>query len=332
MGYRLGNPEADLGGRLGEDRVAGRAGKGPYRVGQIVVGVAWPADDHAAGAGGDLAGGLVQGSVVRGQPGRRDPRCRPVAQGRQGGVRARERLAVGHVQMHRPARRTERARAGERGDGAQVAQARLERLGSAEVGEEAHVGAEEVLLVHRLRRAESMQLQRAVGGERDERHAGGLRLEDGRKEVRAGRSGGREGESGTPRRLCRAESDEGGAALVEHHAQLHPLLLGAGEDERSGPRARTDDGLARSGRAKLVDQRARKERVEVVGFLQPVTPSAERSAWAFSSVSAHSPSAVEPATMPAPTYNRAEGPRKRAQRSATARSARRGPHRPTMPA
>src|SRR5205823_13681044 len=234
--------------------------------------------------------------------------------------------------VDRAARRAERAGAGERGHRANVAEARLEGLGSAEVGEEPHMAAVEMLLIHRLRGAESVQLQGAIRGERDERHARRLRLEDGGKEARACGARRRDGEGGTSGALCRAEGDEGGAALVEDHAHAKPRFGGAGQDERGGPGARTEDGLAHARRAKLVDEGASEEGVQVLGCAQPVTPSAERSARAFSSVSAHSPSAVEPATIPAPTYNRAEGPRKSAQRSATARSARPGPQRPTMPA
>ena len=210
------------------------------------------------------------------------------------------------------------------GDGrAQVR--KRQRIRQTQLGEPG-VCAEEAVLIELLRGAPAVQLRRAVGGDRDQRHPRRLRFEQGRIEMSSCAARSAEDCDGPPGSFRRAQGEEGRAALVDDGVRPQPL----GEREREGSAAGSgaDHRVADAAARQLVRHRRGPEQVEVHGR----APRASSSARAFSSVSSHSASGEDPSTMPAPTKIRARRPRMRADRSATASSARPSPTQPTTPA
>ena len=344
MRHRLGEAEPHLRGRLGEHGIAERFGQRPHRARQIVPCVARPADDDASRAPGQLARRRVERRLVRIElsrcdADRREDVGRPprkkiiffwvVLAGPRRGERD-ERFPERRVEMHGTAWRAQGPGSRSGGHRAQVPQRLRRALRNTEIGEEPHVRSEQVLLVQSLRRAEAVQLGGPVRGERDDRDAARLGLQQRRIEVRACGAGRRHHQRRLSRRLCCPEREERAAALVDHRPDGEPRLGGAREGEGSRTRPRRDHRFRSAGGAQLVDERARPPPVEAGAHLG--ASSASSSARALSCVSIHSDWGEEPSTIPAPRKRRAAPSESSAQRSATASSARAGPTRPMSPA
>ena len=265
---------AELRGRLGEDREAGRLGEVGERLAQLGVELA-AGDDHPGDRLVDVLGDLLEQEVRglevdRRHRGQRPP-VAPLERERVGrGDRAldrdrRQRLAPGEVEVDRArARLAAGGGEGPAGDRAVVEEPVVVGLVGADFAEPAHRRAVELDLVDRLAGADPAQLRRPVGGQRDQRQRRLVGLADRRVEVGGGGARGAEHRHRRAARLRGAEREEGGRALVDDHRHLDLRLAPERHRQRRRARAGGDDRVAQSAAGQLLDE-GRGERGVGVG-------------------------------------------------------------------
>ena len=196
-------PEANLRGRLGEDRKARGAGELGDRRRRRGVGQAAGEDQPAAATRGSARRAPRPARRRAGRRrwhGRQRQSAGPALERQRGGGRhlagARlgpERVPPGDVQVHRArARVAGGGPVGAAGDRAEMQQAGVVGVVGADLAEPSHRRAVELQLVDRLPGADPAQLRRPVGGEHDQADRRFVGLADGGVEVRGGGAGGAE--------------------------------------------------------------------------------------------------------------------------------------------
>jgi hypothetical protein len=126
------------------------------------------------------------------------------------------------------------------------------------LAEPAHRAAEQLDLVDGLVSAGAPELGRPVGGERQQRHAGLIGLDDRGMEVGRRRARGAQHRCRAPARLGQAEGGKRRGALVDPDVQPHPALPLQVEErhgQRRAPRSRGDHDLAQPAAGQLVAER-----------------------------------------------------------------------------
>jgi hypothetical protein len=177
----------------------------------------------------------------------------------------------------------------------------------AQVGEVPDERAEEVALMHRLVGAAVVPLEGPIRREDQQRDERLGRLDDGGVVVGGRGARGAQEEARSAGDAGLAQGEEGGGALVQDVMAGELRVVGGGEDERRGARARaqhhvTDPGVGERGEqgtgpSGLKGGRGGHGQGSVSAGVEPRAPSTGRS---LSDVSAYSASGEEPRTMPAP--------------------------------
>src|SRR5690606_14809836 len=164
-----------------------------------------------------------------------------------------------------------------------------------------------------------LQLERAIGGQDQQRGVAVVGLDDGGQVVGGRRSRGAQQQRGLAADLGLPEGEEGGAALVHDVVAAQGRLAQGGEGEGRGSGAGADDRLAHPALRQHPQKQPRPLGGQR-GIAQADTPRAANMLWSLSSVSACSLAGSESLTMPAPAYRCARAPCKRAERRAATNS------------
>ena len=131
------------------------------------------------------------------------------------------------------------------------------RVGHRQVGLEPRARREHARLPGGLVRPDAAQLRRAIGRQQQQRHAGVVRFERGRQQVRRGGARRADHDRRHPRLTSDAERGEPGDPLVDAHVQadrLRALELGGDEGESLRARSGAQDDV----RDAELDERARR--------------------------------------------------------------------------
>ena len=148
-----------------------------------------------------------------------------------------------HVQMHRPAGRTQRVPGGpphqvDHGPRHHALQFPPRR--KRQVRLEPHAVAEDTRLHDRLIRVRAAHLRRPVGGQQDQRHIGLVGLDHGRQQVGHRRARCRQHRRGTEVRAPVPDGEVPRRALVQMHACTHSGQRTGRKHQGSRARARSD--------------------------------------------------------------------------------------------
>jgi hypothetical protein len=252
--------------------------------------------DHGTVGQGEAVGGGREGPAI-GATGRRHD----IGQFRHSlaGLR-HERLAEREVEVDRPARRGGGGRDGPRGGQAHLAQQIGGDVRDRQRVEPLDVPAVEADLVDRLRRAEVLQLGRAVGGQHDQRYTREERLDHGGVEVGGGGAGAAQDRDRRAGRPGHPEREEGRRALIDVQPDADSAFRRQRDGERRRARAGADDRVAHARARQFGDERPGESGVARPLAGHASTPSAARIGRSFSAVSTYSASGTESPMMPAP--------------------------------